>query len=42
MPTFSARDGTELAYSVQGAGHYSWLDVAGWFVRAVTAFLDGR
>jgi pimeloyl-ACP methyl ester carboxylesterase len=24
------------------AGHYPWLDDAGWFVRAVTAFLDGR
>jgi proline iminopeptidase len=24
-----------------GAGHYPWLDDAGWFVSAVTAFLDG-
>jgi proline iminopeptidase len=24
------------------AGHYPWLDDAGWFVEAVTAFLDGR
>ena len=25
-----------------GAGHYPWLDDAGWFVPAVTAFLDGE
>ena len=24
-----------------GAGHYPWLDDAGWFVSALTAFLDG-
>jgi proline iminopeptidase len=24
------------------AGHYPWLDDASWFVRAVTAFLDGK
>jgi hypothetical protein len=34
MPSLHAADGTELA------GHYPWLDDPGWFVSAVTAFLD--
>ncbi|MFE9775158.1 alpha/beta fold hydrolase [Streptomyces sp. NPDC005931] len=30
-------------FAVQpGAGHYPWLDEPAWFVRRVTAFLDGR
>jgi len=33
---------TALFLVQRGAGHYPWLDDSGWFVSAVTAFLDSN